>query len=588
MSSKSPKEAEELVNAIIRAYMAVEVSNSVKGGDEKLAVLEDEYRNLSEKLQRQRKIVRQMAEEFGTSALGGRQDMMLQQVTMLQSDLTKVQTHKLALETQIQMLEKSQEETIPLDKVMSMKNQILNSDVQLSALSNNIAQLEQSLIVANQTLTAENPEIKRRTELLENMKKRMRNREEELTKGFNDMLTKEASRNRDQKLKEAKAELEQTNAYEERLLNLLSKHNAQTIELGRKQLAMQDQKDQFQLTEELYAQVKRRIQELEMGRKRPARISIAYYADSMLAKDKRAKLIAANIFGAGLLGILLALMLDRIDRRVHTPEDITKRIGVRILGTTIASDKVDQATLPDRIADDYQAIRANLGLFNDEKIPHVLVVTSARAQEGKTTFAVNLAISIAKAGTKVLLIDGDLRKPDIGKLLNLSNGSNGVRRVLLGYNSLEECVWAIPSLGLDVLISDGDDAYDAFELLTRPQTSTRLAAICAGYENVIIDTPPVLAVPDALIWAKMADAVVLASYAGQTEGPDMQKALDRLAQVDVKILGTVLNNVHMNSSYNQYGYDYYRGGRSASPRRRSALIQVSDKDDKQEKVSASA
>ena len=571
LKSKEPKEGEQIVNAIIRAYMSVEVSNSARGGDEKLSVLDEEYRTLSEKMQKQRKIVRQMAEEFGTSALTGRQDMMLGQVTMLQSELTRVLTQKMSLEAQIEMLEKAEEQTIPLDKVLAMKNDLLSKDIQLQSLSSQISQLEQALIVANQTMTNENPEIKRRSQLLENMKAKLKDRQDQLTMSFNDMLTQETARNRDYKLKESKAELGRTNVYEQKLREALSKHNVETIELGRKQLAMQDQKEQFALTEEMYNAVRRRIQELEMERKRPARISVAFNADSMLAKDKRPKFMAVNVFGAGFLAMMLVMLIDKFDRRVHTPEDITRKLGLRMLGTTVSSEKVDRNLLPAVTADDYQTIRANLGLFNDEKIPHIMVVTSARPQEGKTTFCINLASSMAKAGTRVLLIDGDMRKPDIGKMLNIDTGHNALRKLLLGYATLDESVWPMPAVGLDVLVSSDNDVYDAFELLTRTQTVSRLKAVAANYEHVIIDTPPMLAVPDAMIWAKMADAVVLAGFAGQTQGPDIQKAKERLDQIGVKILGAVLNSVHVGSSYNQYGYGYYHNKkRSNSAKDRDA------------------
>jgi capsular exopolysaccharide synthesis family protein len=573
MKSKTPDEAEKVVNALIRAYMAVEVSHLVKGGNEKLAVLEEELRRLSEKRQKQREIVRQMSEEYGTTALTGRQDMMLQQVTTLQTEITKVQIKKMDLETQIQMLEKTSEEVIPLEKVIAMRNEFLKADPQLKTLSDNVAQLEQGMIVATQTMTAENPELQSRRNLLDAMKKRLNERQNEIAVAFSDMLKSESARNRDYKLKEVKAELDRNIADEERLNSILSKHNTETIELGRKQLAIKDQQEQFALTEEMYDTVRRRIQELEMESKRPAQVSIAYNAASVLAKDRRKKLAAANVFGAAMLGILLAIMLDRMDRRVYNPEDVTRRIGVRLLGTTINSHKIDRTMLHDRIADDYQSIRANLGLFSDEKIPHKVVVTSANAGEGKTTFAINLATSMAKAGTKVLLIDGDMRKPEVGKLLKLNSGSNDVREVLLGHNGLEELVQSVPSTGLDVLLSNAANPSDCFEILTRAQTARNLDALCAKYENVIIDTAPVLAVPDTLLWAKMADAVVLASFAGQTEEPDLQKAIERLKQIEVKILGIVVNNVSIKSSYNYgYGYGYGYGRRYGRPKEKSDQV----------------
>ena len=558
MKSKTPDEAEEVVDALIRGYMAIEASNFVKGGDEKLAVLEDELRTISEKRQQQRQIVRKMSEEFGTTALGGRQDMMLQQVTTLQTEITKVQIQKMDLETQIQMLEKTNEEVIPLEKVIAMRNEFLKADPQLKTLSDNVAQLEQGMIVATQTLTAENPELQRRKDLLEMMKKRLKERQGEILMAFDDMLKSESARNRDYKLKEVKAELERKIADEERLNSILAKHNTETIELGRKQLAIKDQQEQFALTEEMYDSVRRRIQELEMERKRPAQISVAYTAGSYLAKDQRIKLAAVNVAGAAALAIMLVMMVGKIDHRVYNPEEVTHRIGVRLLGTTINTNKINRAMLSERIADDYQAIRANLGLFSDEKIPHKVIITSANAGEGKTTFAINLATSMARAGTKVLLIDGDMRKPEVGNLLNLNGDSNDMCNVLLGRSSLQESVRLIPSTGLEVLLSCHSESDNCFEILTRPQTVRTIELICADYENVIIDTPPVLAVPDAMLWAKMSDAVVMTSFAGQTQEPDLEKAIERLKQIDARILGIVVNNVSVKSSYN-YGYGYGYG-----------------------------
>jgi polysaccharide biosynthesis transport protein len=232
MKSKTPDEAEEVVDSLVRAYMAVGVSLLVKGGDEKLAVLEDELRTLSEKRQQQRQIIRQMSEEFGTTALTGRQDMMLQQVTTLQSEITKIQTKKMDLETQIQMLEKTSEEVIPLEKVIAMRNEFLKADPQLKTLSDNVAQLEQGMIVATQTMTAENPQLQSRKNLLEAMKKRLNERQEEIATAFSDMLKSESARNRDYRLKEVRAEFDRTIAYEERLNSILAKHNAETIELA--------------------------------------------------------------------------------------------------------------------------------------------------------------------------------------------------------------------------------------------------------------------------------------------------------------------------------------------------------------------
>ncbi|MGB8226125.1 MAG: CpsD/CapB family tyrosine-protein kinase, partial [Sedimentisphaerales bacterium] len=300
----------------------------------------------------------------------------------------------------------------------------------------------------------------------------------------------------------------------------------------------------------------RRIQELEMERKRPARISVAYYANSLPTSSKRIKYTFALMFGALGCGVMLAFLRAKADHNLYAPVDIIKRIGVRVIGTTTNIDYPDILMLPNQIADDYQTIRANLGLLNGGDIPKKLVITSSAVREGKTTFAVNFSTSLARSGKKVLLIDGDLRKPDIHKLLNLSRNSGGLQELLLG-KKFEDVVLSIPSAGFDVLTADTRNTSNALELLFQPRLSECINEISANYDHVVIDTPPVLAFPDALLWAKIADGVVLTSFAGRTEEKDVKETLDRLTQINIKVLGVVLHNVHINYSYNRYSYGYY-------------------------------
>jgi receptor protein-tyrosine kinase len=246
---------------------------------------------------------------------------------------------------------------------------------------------------------------------------------------------------------------------------------------------------------------------------------------------------------------------------LRTPDEVTKRIGIRIIGTTTSPQAIKRNLLPKQVTEDYQTIRANLGLLDSGGMPKTLVVTSAGMREGKTTFSINFSTSLSMSGKKVLLIDGDLRKPDIAHLLNLPKGSRTVQDLLLE-REFDHAI-PIPSTNLDVLPADSRNMTDAYELLALPMTPRYINNISQKYDHVIIDTPPVLAFPDALMWAKIADAVILTTFAGQTIAPDLKRTKERLAEINVRVLGTILSNVPIDRSYYRYGYNYYaQNGRS--------------------------
>jgi capsular exopolysaccharide synthesis family protein len=255
---------------------------------------------------------------------------------------------------------------------------------------------------------------------------------------------------------------------------------------------------------------------------------------------------------------------------------VAKRIGIRIIGTTTSLSTVKPAFLPEQIVGDYQTIRANLKLLGGNKIPKKMVVTSPGMREGKTTFAVNLATSMAESGLKVLLIDGDLRKPDVARLLNLPEGSRGLQDVLCGIK-FDQAVYSVAATGLDVLAADFTDATDAYEILAQPATARIINLISRRYDHVIIDTPPVLGFPDALMWAKIGSAAILVSYAGHTTMPDLREAKERLAQINVKVLGTVLSSVQAGHGYYRHGHNYYAQTRdSARVSRRKLMFSMEE------------
>ena len=269
--------------------------------------------------------------------------------------------------------------------------------------------------------------------------------------------------------------------------------------------------------------------------------------------------IAAGLLLGLALGVAAALLRGLLDRTVRTLEDLRGRIVAPVLGR-IPAGSLRKAPLlsegnQDWVrAEAFRQLRTNLQFVDIEKPVAVLAITSSLPAEGKSSTAANLAITFSEAGKKVLLIEGDLRRPVLADLFRLE-GAVGLTNVLAHQVVLDDVVQHWGAHGLHFMAS-GPIPPNPSELLGSDAMVDLLVEARRLYDLVVIDTPPLLPVTDGAITAAGADGAIVVVRYGKTRTTDVERALENLRAVDARLLGTVLNRAPVKGQ-DSVAYDGY-------------------------------
>ncbi|WP_042576042.1 polysaccharide biosynthesis tyrosine autokinase [Rhodococcus sp. MEB064] len=272
---------------------------------------------------------------------------------------------------------------------------------------------------------------------------------------------------------------------------------------------------------------------------------------------KTTRNLALGIAVGLLLGIALAVIRDRLDNTIKDRSTLADLSGVPVVGI-VPFDKTikEEAALSfaessSGTAEAFRELRTNLQFLEVDSPPRVIVVTSAVPAEGKTTTAVNLALVLAEAGHRVVLVEGDLRRPRVSKYLGLV-GSVGLSTVLSGQADVQEVLQPTKFHGVDVLAS-GPLPPNPSELLGSEAARTVMETLRSAFDYVVVDAPPLLPVTDASVITAHADGAIVVTRHGHTRRDELTRALGNLTQVGAPVLGVILT---MAPSRGKRDYDY--------------------------------
>lgn len=318
--------------------------------------------------------------------------------------------------------------------------------------------------------------------------------------------------------------------------------------------------------------------ELTMNSERPDNITVSTLAQeaSLVGPNRNRNIVLAFLVSLA-AGIGLAFLFDYLDDSIKTSDDIGRNLGLPTLaliphynvgkkgkttsittknGSLASAALISLEDTRSAIAEAYRHLRTSLLFSSAGKPPQTILVTSSQPSEGKTTTAINTAITLAQSGADVVIIDCDLRRPRLHSHFDMEN-STGLTNYLSGDRNTEILLKPYPGLPNLKVITSGPIPPNPAELLSSGEMKHLLQFLKGNFKHVVIDSPPAISFTDAAILATLVDGVVLVAMAGKSSIHLMRRFKQRLSTMGARIYGVVLNGIKPNTlEYGYYGYGY--------------------------------
>jgi polysaccharide biosynthesis transport protein len=317
--------------------------------------------------------------------------------------------------------------------------------------------------------------------------------------------------------------------------------------------------------EALYNDLRQQFEKARLGEETAGadvRIFDSASVPSSTTADPRMRFAVLGFAGSLGLGLLLAIVLDRVDPRIRYAEQITDDMRLSIIGAipTVPGSRAGVALDNAEVVEAFRGIRLNMMYAYGSAGPLMVTISSPGSGDGKTFTSSNIALAFADLGLKTLLIDGDTRRGQQHRIFGLDRRP-GLVDYLAGDISAEAAIQATQFPNVDVMTS-GTRRSDSPELLQSPMMSELLARIRTDYQVILVDSPPLGAGVDPLLLASLTGNMMLVLRTGTTDRQLAEAKLQMLDRLPIRILGAVFNGVRQGDAYRYYSYlpGYESGG----------------------------